>query len=137
MNAVIAEYGKNHQAQALDVTPHRLVQMLMQNAIDKMAIGKGCMERHDIEGAHQNLSLAMTIIMTLRGSLDMDAGGEISVNLDLLYGYMNTRLLESISKQDPKAIDEISALMKELARGWAGMPQEIKDARDLSQFAGK
>lgn len=137
MNAVIAEYGKAQQAQAMDVTPHRLVQMLMQSAIDKMSIGKGCMERKDIEGTHQNLSVVMTIIMTLRGSLDMEAGGEISINLDLLYGYMNTRLLEAISKRDTAAIDEVSSLMKELARGWAGMPQEIKEARDLSQFAGK
>lgn len=135
MNAVIAEYGKAQKAQAAEVTPHRLVQMLMQSAIDKLAAGKGCLERNDIECAHQNLTVVMTIVMTLRGSLDMDAGGEISVNLDLLYGYMNTRLLEAISKRDVAAVDEVMSLIREIAQGWAAMPEDIKNATDLRQFA--
>jgi len=134
MSAAIAEYGKTQQAQAMEVTPHRLVQMLFQSAIDKLAKGRGYLERHDIDGAHQNISVVMTIIMTLRGSLDMEVGGEVSVNLDLLYGYMNTRLLEALRTHDVAIVDEVSSLIKDLAEGWAGMPQEIKEARDLNQF---
>lgn len=135
MNAVIAEYSNANKAQATEVTPHRLVQLLMQSAIDKLAAGKGCIERKDIEGAHQNITTVMTIILTLRESLDMEVGGEVSVNLDLLYGYMHTRLVDVLGKHDLPAADEVASLFKELLKGWTAMPDEIKQATDLTKFA--
>lgn len=135
MNVAIAEYSNAKKAQGSDVTPHRLVELLMQSAIGKLAAGRGCIERGDIEGTHQNITTVMTIVMTLRGSLDMEVGGEIAQNLDMLYGYMLTRLSDAIGKKEAGAATEVSDLFKELLRGWSAMPQEIKEANDLSQFA--
>ena len=134
MNAAIAEYTKAKRAQGLGVTPHRLVQMLMQSSIDRLATAKGCMQRNDIEGIHDNITTTMTIISTLRGSLDMEAGGEISINLDLLYGYMHTQLLKALGKHDVQIIDEMIALFKELLKGWEAMPDDIKKATDYSHI---
>jgi flagellin-specific chaperone FliS len=48
---------------------------------------------------------------------------------------MLTRLPDAIGKKDAEAATEVSDLFKELLRGWSAMPQEIKEANDLSQLA--
>ena len=63
-------------------SPHRLIQMLMQGAIEKVAMAKGYMLRKDIANKGSHISWAISIIDGLRSSLDMEAGGEIAQNLD-------------------------------------------------------
>ncbi|HHI75555.1 MAG TPA: flagellar protein FliS, partial [Gammaproteobacteria bacterium] len=47
----MAKYGKvAAQSEGEYATPHRLVQMLMEGALDKMATAKGCMQREDLAG---------------------------------------------------------------------------------------
>lgn len=135
MNAAIAEYAKAKSAQGMGVTPHRLVSMLMQSALDKLAASKGCLDRGDFVHANENITTVMTIVTTLKSSLDMEEGGDISINLDLLYGYMNTQLLEAMTKHDNAPAEEVAGLLRELANGWNAMPDNIKNATDLSQIA--
>ena len=76
-------------------SPHRLVAMLMDGALGKIAAARGYMERGEIATKGEMLSLAISIIEGLRGSLDTKAGGELANNLEALYEYMANRLLEA------------------------------------------
>ncbi|MBF0219291.1 MAG: flagellar export chaperone FliS [Gammaproteobacteria bacterium] len=102
--------------------PHRLVLMLMQGAIDRLAMAKGAMKNRDISTKGQMISKVMTIIGGLRGSLDMDLeagrGGEISANLYSLYDYMERRLLDANVKNDVVLLDEVSELMVAIKSAW-------------------
>ena len=124
----VAKYGKvAAESEADYANPHRLVQMLMEGALDKVATAKGCIERNDLEGKSRQITWAMSIINGLRTSLDMDAGGAIAVNLDDLYDYMIRRLIDASAQNDADALTEVIDLMLEIKGAWDAMPDEVRN----------
>jgi flagellar protein FliS len=128
--------SKNHQAMKQyhslgmktsveDATPHRLIQMLMDGALDKIAAARGFMERGEISQKGAHISWAISIIDGLRVSLDKSVGGEIAQNLDDLYNYMMTRLTEANLKNDTNYLNEVSGLLRQIKGAWDAMPEEI------------
>ncbi len=108
-----------------DATPHRLVQMLMEGALDKIAAAKGHMVRNEPAEKGRFISWAISIISGLQSSLDMEAGGELSRNLDDLYDYMVRRLGEASAKNDPAILDEVSSLLLEVKSAWDVIPSQL------------
>ncbi len=108
-------------------SPHRLIQLLMEGALDKLAAAKGFVERGDIAGKGRFIFWAISIIGGLRGSLDMDKGGEISQNLYSLYDYMERRLVEANRNDDIAMIDEVIDLLREVKAGWDEVPMALRD----------
>jgi flagellar protein FliS len=104
--------------------PHRLIQMLMEGALTRMSQAKGMIETKNYEGKAKLLGRVMDIIATLQSSLDHDQGGDLSVNLDRLYDYMNRRLLMASSANDISMIDEVMSLLLEVKSGWDGIREE-------------
>ncbi|MBK8185804.1 MAG: flagellar export chaperone FliS [Cellvibrio sp.] len=96
---------------------HRLIQMLFEGAISKLAAAQGALDRGDLATKGEALSRAISIIAGLRSSLDLSTG-EIAENLDRLYEYMNIRLLEASAQKDSQKIAEVSQLLKTLKSGW-------------------
>lgn len=98
--------------------PHRVIQLLMQGALENMAKAKGCISRKDFAGKSQAVSKTMAIISALQDSLDMKAGGEISVNLFDLYDFMNNQLLIASREQDPNKIQDVMDLLLTIKAAW-------------------
>ena len=122
-----AKYGKvAAESEVAYASPHRLVQMLMEGALDKVATAKGCIERDDLQGKSRQITWAMSIINGLRTSLDMDAGGPIAANLDDLYAYMTRRLIDASAQNDAGALSEVIELLLEIKGAWDAMPDEVK-----------
>jgi flagellar protein FliS len=109
------------QTGIVSASPHRLIQMLMDGALEKISIARGCMERDEIADKGANISWAISIIEGLRGSLDHKEGGKIAQNLDMLYEYMSHRLLESNLRNDLDILSEIHELLGEVREGWSGI----------------
>ena len=123
------EYKKvDTQSGVAYADPHRLIQMLMEGALDKIAIAKGCIERDDVAGKGSHISWAISIIDGLRMSLDKSAGGEIANNLDDLYDYMGRRLLQANIKADVSMLEEVSSLIREIKSAWDVIPEDIRKA---------
>src|SRR5579871_5503099 len=68
--------------------PHQLVLMLMDGILERLAMARACIERGDIARKAHLLHSCMTLIGELRGSLNMQQGGELARNLSDLYEYM-------------------------------------------------
>jgi flagellar protein FliS len=109
--------------------PHRLVVMLMDGALERIATARGCVLR----GAHaersQLLHRAVQIIDELRNSLDLKAGGELAQNLDTLYEYMCRRLLQASSENRVQILDEVSRLLNDMRTAWLAIPAAERAAR--------
>lgn len=112
------------QTGVTEASPHRLIQMLLDGALDKIARAKGAMQRRQIEEKGSYISSAGSIVLGLRSSLDMDAGGELAVNLDSLYDYMFRRLMDAHMNNEVTALDEVASLLREIKQGWDAIPQE-------------
>lgn len=113
------------KAGIMSASPHRLIQMLMEGALDKIAIAKGCMERNQIEMKGKHISWAISIIGGLRTSLDKKAGGEIAQNLEDLYDYMERRLAAANAHNDPSILDEVSSLLRQIKEAWDAIGEQV------------
>jgi len=119
-------YGNSAVQSELDyASPHRIVQMLMDGALSKIATAKGCIERADTAGKVRQISWGINIINGLRSSLDPKKGGDISANLDALYEYMGNKLHEANLNNDIQCLDEVSLLLTEIKAGWDNIPSEF------------
>jgi flagellar protein FliS len=126
-NKGIAKYSRVAVESGLAVaSPYRMVQMLFQGALDKLAAAKGYMERGDFGKKSENISWASSIINGLRNSLDLEAGGEIAANLDGLYEYMIFRLMDANLRNDPDIIKEVTVLLTEIKEAWDAMPETVR-----------
>jgi len=126
-NNALAEYKKaGAQAGVDSASPHRLIQMLMEGALDKLAIAKGFIQQGNIAGKGEHISWAIAIIDGLKTSLDKSAGGEIAENLDALYDYMQRTLLQANLDNSIDQLDEVSKLMLTIKDGWDNIPEDFK-----------
>jgi len=120
--AVNAYQAVQVDAAVLGASPHELIAKLLSKAISSIGEAKGYMLNNDIPNKSGQIKIAISIISDgLRGSLDMDAGGEIADNLDALYEYMLQRLMTGHAKNDPAALDEVNTLLREIKSGWDGI----------------
>jgi flagellar protein FliS len=106
--------------------PHKLIVLLFDGALDRIAKARGCIERGEHAEKAQLINRAVNIIDELRGSLDMQAGGEIASNLSALYEYMSTRLLTGSVEGDVRQLDEVSGLLREIRAAWVSIPLEAR-----------
>lgn len=121
----IEGYGRNAvESEVNYASPYRIIQMLMEGALSKLATAKGCIARNDIAEKSRQITWGMNIIQGLRTSLGAEKGGEIAANLDALYEYMGRRLLEANVSNDPAIIDEVISLLQEVKAGWDSIPAE-------------
>lgn len=107
--------------------PHRLIVMLMDGALERLATARGLMMNGtgSAEKA-QLLHRAVAIIDELRNSLNLKAGGDISRNLDSLYDYMCMRIMQASSTNKPEWLDEVSRLLGEVRAAWLAMPAQSR-----------
>lgn len=106
--------------------PHRLVIMLMDGALERIATARGCMTRGETVEKARLLNRAVSIVGELRSSLDMQRGGRIAENLGELYDYMCRRLLKATSENRVEMLDEVSGLLRQIREAWASIPQEAR-----------
>ncbi|WP_426212040.1 flagellar export chaperone FliS [Pseudomonas sp. TWR2-1-1] len=117
----LRQYQKvNSHAQISEASPHRLIQMLMEGGLDRMAQAKGAMSRGDIPQKVVLITKAIDIITGLRQGMD-ESKTEDKVAFqrqDSLYEYMTIRLTQANAQNDPEIIDEVARLLITVKSGW-------------------
>ena len=107
------------ETQINNATPHRLIQLLMDGALERLNGAKAAMERGDAATKGVLIGKAMGIISGLRSSLNMSVEGtDLPERLDNLYDYMGRRLLEASTFNKVEMIAEVIDLLKTIKSGW-------------------
>jgi flagellar protein FliS len=109
------------EAAITDASPHRLIRLLLQGALDRIAAAKGHLQRGEAGPKGECIGKAIAIIGGLRGALDHEHGGEIAANLQAIYDYAELRLLEANLKNDGARLDEVARLLGEIRMAWEGI----------------
>ena len=102
----------------MDATPHRLIQMLLDGALTRILSAKGHMKQNNIAKKGEQIGNAISIIESLKASLDFKKGGEISKNLDALYEYIGHILLKANIENNADLLDEAGKLLSQVKMGW-------------------
>jgi flagellar protein FliS len=106
------------EAHVLAADPLELVCLLYQHAIDQARDARRYLASGQIPERCKAITKAMAAIGELSKSLDHQAGGAISSNLEQLYYYLTVRLMEANLRKDDKALVEVESLLETLASGW-------------------
>jgi len=100
-------------------TPHQLIVMLYEGAKLAMLMAIKHMNEGDNAQKAAAVSKASNIIVEgLRAPLDLQQGGEIALQLDALYDYMNQRLMLTHVKNETAPLEEVLGLLQELHGAW-------------------
>ncbi|MFN3580566.1 MAG: flagellar export chaperone FliS [Pseudomonas sp.] len=113
----------NVNAQVSEADPHRLIQMLMEGGLQRIAQARGALEHGNVALKGELIGKAMGIVAGLRDALDANKGGELASNLDSLYAFMLQRLSVANLQNDPAILDEVAALLRDVKEGWDGIRQ--------------
>ncbi|MGM0554449.1 MAG: flagellar export chaperone FliS [Pseudomonadota bacterium] len=130
MNRAVNQYrqsGALAEAQVAD--PYRLIQMLFEGALERIAVAKGAMQQGNVGLKGEKIGKAIDIVESLRAVLDFKHNEELAGNLDSLYEYMSRRLLEANMQNDPERLDEVAKLLREIKAGWDEIPAEHRSAK--------
>lgn len=100
-------------------TPLELVTMLYDGALRFMAVAREAIERKDIPARRDALNRTMAIVSELQSALNLQAGGEVAVDLDRLYEYASVRLLDAAMQNDTAPVDEVRRIFEILRDAWA------------------
>lgn len=109
--------------------PHRLILMLMDGALERIAQARGRMEHKELAEKNRLLHTATSIVDELRSSLDLKTGGVIAANLDDLYDYMARQLIAANLQNKPEILDEVAHLLREIRSAWVLLPPEARATR--------
>lgn len=120
----LSQYQTVNVAAAVEsASPHRLVQMLMQGCLQRLAEAKGAMTRGDVAAKGEALGKAIDIVGGLQNSLNKEVQSSLPQQLDELYTYMQRRLVEANLHGDAGLVDEVAGLMRTVKEGWDGIAQ--------------
>ncbi len=120
----VSAYQQVSTASGIDsATPHRLIQMLLDGALERIATAKGHLQRGETARKGEQIGKAISIVDGLRISLD-PAAGEISQNLEDLYEYVGRRLLKVHVTDDVAILDEVAGLLREIKSAWDVLADE-------------
>jgi len=109
-----------------EATPHKLIDMLFKGAKDALVQAVGAIERKDFDAKSKKISKAIEIILNLQTYLDKEKGGDVADNLNELYTYMSTTLIDANRLNDTAKLQEVVGLLETVADGWSSMPDEYK-----------
>lgn len=99
--------------------------MLYDGAIRFVGEAKAAVARQDIAARGAAISRALTIVAELQNTLNLQDGGAIAQELDRLYTYINTRLLDVTLKKDAGALDEVEKVLVTLRDGWVQIAAHV------------
>lgn len=122
-----------YQEMQVQTSPERLVVMAYDGALRFLNLGLDAMRRGDRVSQGVNLGKAQRIIVELSNTLDMQAG-EIALQLDRVYRYLLTQLLQANAGDQPEPVEEVIGLMSGLRESWAQAEQQLRSGEP--QLAG-
>ena len=99
-------------------SPTKLVVMLYEGAIRFLGQSVTAIESKDIDTKRQSIDRAMAVIQHLQSTLDRDRGGDVAAELDRLYIYITSKVLEGSTKLQTEPIEEAIILLNVLLSGW-------------------
>lgn len=105
-------------------SPHKVIQMLMAGAIERLIQGKAAMQQGSLAVKGERLGKALDIVISLRTCLSMDEGGDIAKNLDALYDFMIRQIALANQSNTSEPLDDVVEMLREIKSAWDQIPTE-------------
>ena len=121
MQSIATGAAAYRRIEAESRSPLELVVMLYDGALRFVGEARQAHARRDVLARGHAISRCLAIVAELQSTLNVEQGGAIAEELDRLYTYVNTRLVDVSATQDADALDEVHRLLSTIRDGWAGI----------------
>jgi flagellar secretion chaperone FliS len=129
-------YGNNLtsylEQKTLSASPLELVAMLYLKAINEIREARRHLAARNIELRSKAITKACEVILELDGSLNIEAGGDLSERLRGLYRYSLVRLLDANLQQADEPLAEVLGLLATLSEGWQTVARTSSQTASIS-----
>jgi flagellar protein FliS len=105
---------------------HRLITLLLEGAVERIAKAKGHMERGERAPQGELIGKVIDIVASLDAYLDVEKGGALAQNLESLYDYMVRKLFDANKNSSLEELSEVETLLLEIREGWVGIASEVE-----------
>ncbi len=109
-----------------DASPHRLIEMLLAGAIERISQARGALQRQEVAAKGSAIGKAISIVEELRASLGHERGGELTANLEALYDYVQRILLQANLHDDEARLAEAAELLGTVLEAWRAIPARLQ-----------
>jgi flagellar protein FliS len=110
--------------------PHKLIEMLLEGAIDAIQKARGALDREDVRTKNEQASKAVRIVEEgLRAALDPVAGGQLAGELDQLYAYIVRKLTLANLRNNDAAMMECVQLLQPIRDAWSSIRPVVGSGR--------
>jgi flagellar protein FliS len=107
---------RHNQIETTD--PADVLLLLYQGAIDALERAAEALARGDVAEKGRHILRAHDIVSEFLTSLDVQAGGELAVNLESLYLYMLERMTAANLGNELQPLRETASLLRTLQAAW-------------------
>lgn len=115
LNPYLKQYQKSHVETA---TPEKILILLYDGAIQFLNKANIALEQKNYVDLYNNIVGCENIILEFMGTLNMEIGGELAVNLYRLYEYLYNTLVSANINKDGAKINEVLRHLKSLRETW-------------------
>lgn len=120
----------------LSSSPERLVPLLYKHLLVNLKRAVLCIRRKDIEGKFESVGKAADLVAELRGVLDFEAGGDLSVQLSSLYGFWAKEISEAGRELDAGRVERVAAMVAELSESWETAARTVESGGEVAPPEG-
>lgn len=127
------QFNKYLETQIQTASPIQLICMLYDGAIRFANLSLLGIKEKNIEKKTVNIIKVENILNELRTSLNFDKGGEIAKNLDKLYEYMYTCMIDANSNDDVSKVENVLKILTSLRESWVTISKGPQSAQQPKQ----
>jgi flagellar protein FliS len=131
MNPYVKEARRYQQNQISSASPLQLVVLLYEGTITQVSSAVRAIQVGDIQQRTNHINQACAMIAELRGTLDLQRGGEVGLSLSRLYSYITLRLCEANATNSTAKLEEVQKLLSPLWSAW----QQIAEQNQAAPYA--
>ncbi|MCL1076625.1 flagella export chaperone FliS [Parashewanella spongiae] len=126
MRGSLQSYRKvSLDTQLADASPHKITQMLLAGALERVAQSKYAIEHNNTAAKGELIGKAIGIIQGLRNCLVMDDDSEVGTNLSNLYEFMLASLTRANVENNAAILDDVSEVLRTIKEGWDAIPHDM------------
>jgi flagellar secretion chaperone FliS len=113
--------------QVLSASPARLTVLLFEHLEVVMRRAQTAIRNDQIEQRVTNLGRAREILSELLGTLDIDRGGEIAIDLSMLYGFVLAELVDVGIRRDGVRLGRLIGIVNTLSTAFALAARQLEE----------
>lgn len=119
----------------MTASPARLTVLLFEHLEVVLRRAQTAIRNDQIEQRVVNLCRAREIVSELLGTLDIDNGGDIALELSMLYAFLLGELVDVGIRRDAAHLGRLIGIVNTLSTAFAGAAAQLEEQRAAAPLA--